>query len=219
MQITVAGRSEFALPPQRGTAHVSVNAQDTDPAKATRRVQTTVARIDEEVRRLAAGPDASVTWFSVAPITTSSWQNTNQQGKPMPRQYSASARIKVKFADFTALADAVNRWGADECINVSHVEWTLTEATKAQIEAKALADAVADARGRATAIAAACGFTGVSVVEVADPGLLGDGPSLEGGPTPAAAMLRGKAQADSTELTPEDVRGSAQVHARFVSTQ
>lgn len=217
MQITVVGRSEFALPPERGTAHVSVSAQDTDPGRVAHRVQAAVARIDAEVRRLASGPEAPVTWFSVAPTTTRSWQNTNSQGKPMPRQYSATAQVLVKFRDFAALADAVNRWGADETTNVSYVQWALTEATKLRVEAKALGDAVADARARAASIAAACGFAGVEVVEVADPGLLGDGGQSAGGGVPAAAMMRGKAEADSTELTPEAVRGSAVVHARFVS--
>lgn len=217
MQISVMGTSEYSIPPERGTAQMRVTAEDVDAARASRRAQSAVARIDAEVRRLAAGDDAPVTWFSVGPLTTSSWQPTNPQGKPGPRRYSASARIQVKFRDFTELAAAVTRWGADEDVNVGYVEWALTDATRLEVEAKALTDAVADARQRATAIATACGYATIRVEQVADPGLLG-----ENGPMPAVAydgpagvMMRGKAVAETTELSPEDVRGSAKVHARF----
>ena len=215
MDITVIGTSEYALPPERGTVDLHLLAEDSDPRRAATRVQTETARIDAELRGLAQAENAPVTWFSVAPLTTSSWQPTTQKGTLGERRYRASATIRAKFANFTVLAERVAAWGASEVTNVQHVRWTLTDATRLRIEASALGEAVEDARQRAAAIAQACGLDSVQIVEVADPGLLSVGSGSVSGPVTAlGAMARGKAP-ETTELTPEDVTGGATVHARL----
>lgn len=217
MQITVVGSSEYSLPPERATAAVLVSAQDTDAGRAAKRAQAEVVRIDQELRRLSTGDEAPVTWFSVGPQTTSSWQPTNNQGKPGVRRFQATARIQAKFRDFSVLSDCITAWGASEDVNVQHVTWTLTDETRLRVEAEALTDAVADARQRALAIAEASGFGEVIVEQVADPGLLGESgaapQAYEGAAMPA--MMRGKASSGGADLSPEDVRGTTRVHARF----
>ena len=215
MEITVIGTSEYALPPERGTVDLHLLAEDSDPRRAASHVQAESARIDADLRSLAAQEGAPVTWFSVGPLTTSSWQPTTPKGTLGDRRYRASATIRATFADFSALAERVAAWGASEVTNVQQVRWTLTDASRLRVEASALGKAVADARQRAAAIAKACGLTTVTVVEVADPGLLSVGGGSGAGPgAPMAALARGKA-AETTELTPEDVTGGATVHARF----
>ncbi len=133
------------------------------------------------------------------------------------RRFQATARIQAKFRDFSVLSDCITAWGASEDVNVQYVSWTLTEQTRLRVEAEALTDAVADARQRALAIAEASGFGEITVEQVADPGLLGG----DSGPAPMAydgampAMMRGKASSGGADLSPEDVRGTTRVHARF----
>ena len=101
-------------------------------------MQAESARIDAELRSLAVQEGAPVTWFSVGPLTTSSWQPTTPKGTLGDRRYRASATIRATFADFSALAERVAAWGASEVTNVQQVRWTLTDASRLRVEASAL---------------------------------------------------------------------------------
>ena len=104
-------------------------------------------------------------------------------------------------------------------VTVNHVEWALTEATRATQEAEVLRRAVVDARSRAQAMATAAGQGEVRWVELADPGLLQGGARPTGAETyTATAMRAGKADAGGgTDVVPEDIAWQVQVHARFAA--
>jgi len=132
-------------------------------------------------------------------------------------RYGAGASLSVKFRDFKALAHYAAELGGRPGVTLNGVGWSLTEVTKAKVEAEVLAGAVKRAHDRALVMAKAAGAVSIVAVEIADPGLLRDVVSTaETGYH--GAVTRGSAAGDGSEdiqLVPEDIEVSAAVHARF----
>lgn len=220
MQITVVGSHAWSLAPERATVHLQIDLEGDDRAATSRGAAELVDALGRDLHRLRQGDGAPLTWYSVGPLVTRSWRPWGPDGQPMAMRYGASATLKAKFRDFAALAEVTGGWAEREGVQLSHVEWALTDATRTATEAAALTRAVEEARVRALAIAQAAGWSSVELVEVADPGLLAVPPG--GGPVPMASGF-GRAMALKQDasggggLAPEDVRGEAVVHARFVA--
>ena len=221
MRITVVGSHAWSIAPERGTVHLLVDLEGDDRAATSRSAAEVVDALGRDLHRLRQGSDAPLTWYSVGPLVTRSWRPWGPDGQPMAPRFGASANLKAKFRDFTAMAEATTRWAEHDGVQVTHVEWALTDATRTTTEAAALTRAVEEARARALAIAQAAGWSDVELEEVADPGLLVAPPGV--GPAPmAAGALRSMAFKDESAgggVAPEDVRGEAVVHARFRATR
>ena len=221
MQITVVGSHAWSLAPERGTVHLHVDLEGEDRAATSRAAAELVDALGRDLHRLRQGHDAPLTWYAVGPLVTRSWRPWGPEGQPLAPRYGASATLKAKFRDFTALSEVTGRWAEREGVQLTQVEWALTDATRTATEAAALTRAVEEARARALAIAQAAGWSDVELEEVADPGLLVAPPGV--GPAPmAAGALRSMAFKDESAgggVAPEDVRGEAVVHARFRATR
>lgn len=217
MQITVVGTHAWSLAPERGTVHIGVDLEGDDRTATSRAAADAVEALASDLHDLRQGADAAVTWYSVGPLSTRSWRPYNERGEVLPPRYGAGALLKAKFRDFTALADATIRWAGREGVQLHHVEWTLTDATRTSIEAAALTHAVEEARTRALAIAQAAGWAEVEAVEIADPGLLAGPPGGSGPLEMGHARMAAFAASDTggAGVAPEDVRGEAVLHARF----
>ncbi|MFP5416591.1 MAG: SIMPL domain-containing protein [Actinomycetes bacterium] len=216
MQITVVGTHPYERAPERATMHVTIDLEGPDRATTSRDAAALRDSVGSELQRLRDEPGSPLESFSVGPLMTRSWRPPHERGHVLPLQYGASARVRATFADFERLAELMNALAGREGVRLDHVEWTLTDQTRRQVEADALTRAVAEARSRALAIAQASGWAGVDVVEVADPGLL-DPDS----PWPQPRVMREAMMAGAVGgpgLVPEDIRGEARVHARFVAT-
>lgn len=220
MDVTVIGFHEYSVPPERATVHLVCGFEGDALASVVDETNRLVSSVNDELQHLRTGVVGAVTWHAVGPLGTRSWRPFNNQGVVMPLRHAATVRVQAKFRDFEALSRFTTEWGARDGVRVDTVEWALTEARRAELQAEVLAAAVADARRRALVIARAAGAGEVETVEVADPGLLS---GLAGGvpdlPRPMAAAMRSQAGADpSGVIVPEDVRDSATVHARFRTT-
>jgi uncharacterized protein len=218
MEITVVGTDEYSVPPERGTARLDVGCEGGDLAEVVNASTRLVNALNDHLDQLRTGVTGFVTWHAVSPLGTRSWRPFNNQGNVLPMRHAANAHIQAKFRDFAALARFAADWGARDGVRLSHVEWTVTEQRRAELESAILAGAVRDARRRAVIIARAAGAEGVEVVEVADPGLLsGTRGQQSAGPLPPAAFrsAAGIESGDAAAIVPEDVTGSATVHARF----
>ena len=218
MRITVVGSHAWSIAPERGTVHLLVDLEGDDRAATSRSAAEVVDALGRDLHRLRQGSDAPLTWYSVGPLVTRSWRPWGPDGQPMAPRFGASANLKAKFRDFTAMAEATTRWAEHDGVQVTHVEWALTDATRTTTEAAALTRAVEEARGRALAIAQAAGWRDIEIQEVADPGLLAAEPPGGGTVPVASGAMRMSFKEDAGGgggLAPEDVRGEAVVHARF----
>ncbi|WP_370890220.1 SIMPL domain-containing protein [Janibacter sp. GXQ6167] len=209
MRITVQGTHEKALPAERGTIHVTVSheADTADEAMAT--TQALAADLTSELDRLSGSGEVSE--FSVGAFGTRSWRPTNDQGELLPLRHRAQVGARATFGDFTALGRAATGWAATDGVEVDHIAWELSDATRARQEVEGVAAAIERATTRAQAMADALGRGPVTCVEVADPGLL-DGTG--GGPT---AMYARSAwdSGEGLDLRPEEITVEVTVQAVF----
>lgn len=214
MIITVAGEHRAAHPPELGTLTVRIAVEDADAAAAMAALTREADRLTAEVDALRQAEPSPVVASAVQAPGTRSWQPWNERGEALPPRHEASVRASVTFDDVGALAGWASRWGERDGWSLDEVTWSLTDAVRARLEAAALRAAVADARRRAEAIAAECGTGRVTVLDVADAGLLPGG----GAPEPRVeAMVRafGKDAGEGVAVAPEDVEVLVRLHARF----
>lgn len=222
MDITVAGTGTASLRPERATIHLTAGFEGPEPQEPLSRTTDLVQRMTESLADLRSTVPSPTTWSAVLPIRTRAWRPYSTKGTVMPLVHGASASVQAKFRDFGALASFVDRWAGVEGITVVGVRWALTEATRQEQERRVLVRAVEQARDRALVIARAAGAGDVRVLEVADPGLLGDNRTATTQPSALAGRATAASPASSTgpvDLAPEDVELSAVVHARFATTE
>lgn len=218
MEITVSGRAEASLPPERATLHLTASFESSDRVSVVAATTELAGRLDTDVAMLRAGDDGPVTSSSVQPIQTSSWVPW-ADGEPKAPRYRASVDLQVTFRDFRELSRFSTRWGEEQGVQLAHVDWALTGATREHWETELLERAVGRATSRARVIARAAGLTTVELLEVADPGMLGG--SRGAGPEAGFAMAARAKFAEPSEgidLRPADVVLSASVDARLRAT-
>ena len=110
----------------------------------------------------------------------------------------------------------MDRWAAEEGVEVGYTNWDVTEEHRREYEAALRREAVADATAKAQAFADAAGRGAVTAVRLADPGMLGNTDGLR---FPAARMALAAAPAGgpSLELRPDDIELEVSVDARFAA--
>lgn len=216
MLITVGGRARRSLPPERATLHLRLGFETDDMSQSVDLATRLVNAVSRAIDALKQQEPSPTTWSAVLPISTRSFRPYSQQGTVLPLRHSAWAEVRIKFADFAALAQFCHKWGRTDGVTLSDVEWTLTLAQEAAQKRLVLEAAVRDARERAQVMANAAGAGELRFVHLADPGLLGVPTPLSEPILAARAMLR---TADSAEggidLSPEDIDLEASVHAKF----
>jgi uncharacterized protein YggE len=209
--ITVRGKSEARVRPER--AHARVRAAVDGPDRAE--VVSRVAELAEPVRAdLAARADAGRIddWHSdrVAVWAERPWTGDGSQPAPV---HHATVEIRATFTDLPGLADWLNEIAVVDGLHIDGVDWDLSPATRARVEREVATAAVGAAVARAEAYAAALGRTGIRPVEIADLGLLA-GPSPSAGP----AMMRAAkmdAAPPAVDARPDDIVVGAAVEGRF----
>lgn len=206
MLITVEGRHGIELPAERATLHLDLQRTDQDRARALREVERRGSSLVAEIRRLA-----EVEGHVVEAPRTWTEQRFDAQGEPVDVQHHASLSLQVVFRDATALSECTARWGEEPDVQLGHVTWELTATTRRRHEDEVTTAAVADARRRAAVMARAAGGGEPRLVELADPGLLGEGARQDR----AVAGYARMAKAEAIELSPAPIVVSAVVHARF----
>ena len=220
MDIAVIGRNRASTAPERATVHLTIACEADNPDTALQTTTVAVNEIHDGIRRLRHDPERPTTWSAVLPIVTRSWRPWNTDGTVNPLRHSAAAKVKVKFRDFAALALFIQEHGVNQFVKIENVEWALTRGTRNRLREQVLAAAVNDAVYRATVMAHAAGLTAVTIIEVADPGLLGGasaGPGPHAGATMRGAIGSAAPGGGPVDLVPEDVEIAAEVHARFTA--
>ena len=217
--ITVRGRFSSFSPPERATVRLSVGFEGADRESVfseTMAVSSTVRMLVSTLHSPTEGP---ITWWSSENIQVWSSRPWNQDGDQLPSVFHSRATFSVKFSDFAAMAEWIERVAVLDGLTVGDISWALTEARKTAVIAEVRSRAVKDAVAKASVYAHSIGLGSVRALALADPGMLGDrvGASDDGGinSTPQI-MLSGAAP--ELSLTPEDIQVDAVVDARFVAS-
>lgn len=219
VEITVRGSHDAKAAPERANVRVRVVRDGPDAEQVIGDAATIAERVRSAVTQLLDPETGPVVTWSSDRMQTWSSRPWNQDGAQLPLVHHAQLGFDVEFADFTVLG----RWLSDiavlDGVVVDGVEWTLTDEHRDALVREVRAGAVADARAKAEVFAEALGLGRVTVLAVADAGMLGDGirPVTGGEGTPRGRAFAMAAGAPAVEFEPRPITVSADVDARFLA--
>lgn len=227
--VSVAGTATVYHKPERAVLHVRIASEGPDKEIVSKKCTATTNQLSDIIKPLNKkvkgnlDPNAPVTWWSVGALYTGSYRPYNNSGKVMPLVYNARTTFQIKFKDFDSLGSFASTLSSIPLVDISSVEWKLTDATEKKQQSIVQRNAVLDALEKAKNYAAAMNLSNVTATEIADVGLLGGtesnhAPSFGGGgPMMRAMAAPGGSSSNSEDISfhPEDVQLDATVHARF----
>ena len=129
--------------------------------------------------------------------------------------YQAVATIMVEFGQIDVIDAFVYAVSALDGVEVGHFEWGLAADSQAAKIREVRTLAVQDAVEKADIYAQSVGRSAITAMSIADPGLLGVGPTQSGYVASARAFAGAE---EGFELRPQDITLRAEVHARFTAT-
>jgi uncharacterized protein len=165
-----------------------------------------------------ATEDAAITHWSMGNLSTGSIPNY-KDGKQVSTDFTASTSFAVKFRDFSKLGVIASDLSTVPHVNLSNIDWRLTDATAASLASQSRTSAAEDALSRATDYARPFGCKQVVAFEISD--------SSTGLPvSQTASVMRSKKMAlmkhqyrgsddDVLSFQPEDVSLSSTVTIKF----
>ena len=215
VEITVRGRSSSAHPPERATVYLHVSIEGATRDGVFGAVNTSAATIAAQLGPLVDPERGPVTTWSADQVRTWSERPGNDSGRQLPHVHHAAVDFRVTFADFAALSRWISTVVPLPGVNVSHLDWTLTDARRVQLIELTRDAAVADAVAKARSYARSLGLGEVRPVAIADLGMLDGGQLAEPSMRYAAASFARDGGEAVLDFTPQDVTLDAAVDARF----
>lgn len=165
--LTVSGSGQARVAPDEATVRLGVLAQATTAREAQDRVNRTANAILEAVRKVGIPAERiQTTGLSLGPQYA---QGRNESQGPRITGYQASNTVNILVQDLAKVGPVIDAGLAAGANNLDGVEFGLRNDTAARAEA--LNDAVAEARGKAEALAKALKVRLVEIVEVAEGGV------------------------------------------------
>jgi uncharacterized protein YggE len=222
--ISVRGESRRTTDPDQATMYLIVLATGDTKRAATSDVARALAAVTAELAGLggesltALTTRASLTWSTQSIQTGEEHSVDNISGaKGRTGRFQASASLLVNVRDFQLLDRVEGIVTRHDMVNVGSVHWSVDEDNPAWAHVRA--DAIHAALHKGQAYASALGGSIVSVVHVADAGLLGgdprDGTAYRAG---RAASLGYTGGLDGASLDPAPQELVATIEVRLTAT-
>lgn len=212
VEITVSETVEEFHRPDLAVLSALVSFDGPDKAAIHQQTTATADVLAGSVAELLDPEHGPVTRYTRSGLATWADRPWNAQGEQLPPVHHATDRFSVTFADFTVLADWVDRFAAVDGVAIVEVRWQLTPDRAEQLAAGVRSAAVRAARAKAQAYADSLELGPVRPLSLADHGMLAGGDDNR--PIPMAARAVAEPGAVPAIL-PSDVRVAAVVDARF----
>lgn len=212
--LAVHGSASRFLPAERGTVRLSLGLEHDDRAVALRAVTALHERYVADAKSFVHGGGA--TWWGSDQVRVRAERRYLKDSQVHRTVQVAAAEVRVKFRDFGALSDWIDRAGSVEGVTIAGIEWTVTERLRTTVEREVRIEAVQDARRRAEAYASAIGGGGVVLQTLWEPGLRPNASGADDGGGFAVRALASSGSFASIELRPDDIEIAAAVTADFV---
>lgn len=216
MQISVEGRQQVTVAPERAELSLTAVLEGAERDKVIRDVTVIANQIGREVEQLQHV--GSVERHTVQPLRVNSWK----KNRTSPERITVSVDLQITFIDFESLGRYTADLGGRDGVRLGWVNWSLTDATADRLRDECIEGAVARARQRAEAMARAAGAGEIEITEIADPGLLGTPEARQSfdAMRPMMAMsARGKAmeEPEAVVVVPQEIEIGAQLQLRFAT--
>jgi uncharacterized protein YggE len=215
LEIVVRGSARRRYPAERATVRLTAQYDGTDRQEVHRRAVGVHEPLTSEIADLAEA--GAVTRWNSDQLRVFTYRPVDSRGARR-RMFQVAIGVEAEFVDFEKLSAFLDRWAAEEGVDVGHTSWDVTEEHRAAYEADLRREAVADATAKAQAFADAAGRGRVTAVQLADPGMLsaafaGD----DGAPRMRTMMAAMDSGGPTLDLRPDDITLSASVDAKFVA--
>jgi hypothetical protein len=208
-KVVVRGESEVEVAPDIAQLQLGVQAQAEEASDAQRLVSEAARRVlDALAEEGVAERDVRTSGINLYPVYDHRPRPQEEQEGPRVVGYQASNSVSVRLNDLAKVGTVIDRAIAAGATNVDSLQLTVRDESAARQEA--LRGAVADAAGKASAIAAALGSELGAVIEVQEGGASVTPMFLEAG----ASMLRSQA-AVTTPVAAGTVTVRAQVTVAY----
>jgi hypothetical protein len=214
VEITVTEIAEELHRPDRAVLTAWVGLDGPDKSLVREQTVAVAGELAGSIEQLLDEQHGPVTWYTRRGLATSSDRPWISKTERLPPVHHASDQFSIKFADFTVLADWVDRFAAAEGVAIAEVRWQLTRRREDEVVARVRTAAVQAARTKAQAYADSLELGPVRPLAIADLGMLPD----RSGSRPTPVMAAARALPNNWEgpaIVPEDVRIAAGVEARF----
>ncbi|GAB2660761.1 hypothetical protein GCM10027068_46040 [Prescottella soli] len=217
--ITVTGHAERTFAPNRCVVHLNIAFDGTTRAEAADHAAEAAAALTKLIGTLDGDSQTLIRRWSVDQVQHARYRPYHPQGKKLPWNYQSTASSSVTFRDLAAVAAFVDQVSGIQGVNVAHLAWKLTRKAHAKALTQVRGLAVRDALAKAEGYTRSLGCRRIEAVALADPGMLNPGQRPDFGP-PTARMMAASApvqdsERSAIELTPEKLRITADVEARF----
>jgi uncharacterized protein len=178
--------------------------------------------ISKQLTTIAGEPtaDAPVTYWKNNTLSTSSYRPQDGKGNKLARQYTARTSFEIKVRDFERLGSLASSLSTMQHVEISRIEWHLTDATKASLASQSRQEAVKDAVVKARDYAAILLRGRPEAVEVIDGtgGYGGYAPGMRSRMAAhAGAYRQGQQQGEVLDFEPESVQLNSTVTVKFVA--
>jgi uncharacterized protein YggE len=162
--LTVSGSGQARVAPDEATVRLGVLAQAPTAREAQDRVNRVANAVLEAVRKVGIPAERiQTTGLSLGPQYA---QGRNESQGPRITGYQASNTVNILVQDLSKIGPVIDAGLAAGANNLDGVEFGLRNDTAAR--AAALTDAVAEARGKAEALAKALRVRLMEIVEVVE---------------------------------------------------
>lgn len=185
--IVTSGEAVVQAAPDRAFVSISAESRAKQPKEAQQANATAMSAVQAKLKAIGVAADAvKTTAVDLQP------EFDYQNGKQTLRGYVARNTIEVRVEPVEKVGEVIDAAVSSGATSVSSVRFDLKDRTA--VEKKALQEAVADARGRAEAIAQGAGRSVDRIVRIEDQGVRSVPP-----PRPYMAKM---AMMDTAESTP-----------------
>jgi uncharacterized protein YggE len=208
--ISVRGEAYVEVQPERATVKVIVELDGPDRASVQHRASQARERCLTMVRTLHDPGTGPITEWSASSLQVWSTRPWNAEGTQLPLVFHSRSTVDATFSDLDAVGAWTDTLAATDGITIAGIDWSITDLTRQELEARCSRDAVANAVTKATIYASALGLGDVGPTEITEPAVL-----HAGGPEYGVMAKMAMASPGSTEFAPEPVRITVQVNARF----
>jgi len=215
LELVVRGRASGSYPAERATVNVAVSIEGTDRETVYRNAVRMHEPLTGDLGALLES--GAVAKWSSNQLRVFSFRPSGEGSRRL--RYRVAVKVEAEFLDFEALSGFLDRWAVQDGVDVGYTAWDVTKANRVTYEALLRREAVADATAKAQAFADAAGRGAVTAVQLADPGMLGNGSGEAQYPVARAmfAAPGGRGGGDSLELRPDDIELDVSVDARFIA--
>ena len=231
LEIDVKGEVELLLPAERAVLSITVNAEGLEKAEITNAIVGSARKVETALRKVSARTNDNIApvdyWCRTSLQESSHVPYDSDRKVDLPRKYQSWVDFQIHLQKFSRLGPVIHDLVEIEHASSQGVEWILTPDTKEAQRSKLRTLAAKNALNKAEEYAKALGYDKVVAMEMKEAQAYTRSSSMKGRgreptdgvETQSKNMAEGEEWEDLSEeafeYTPEDVKMSQSVNAKF----